>query len=142
MTDKTVRPSSVTTATWLIALAAVIDIVSGWALLILAGDVVATTAAGVEPKQVQIAAWLLIGVGVLTAVIASLISKGSNMTRLFVTVLMVLQVGGHIWSLVVGGNASFASAAIGIVIAIGVVVLLWTAESNAYFAAKEAAAKE
>lgn len=135
MADKIVRPGSITAVVWLIAIAAVSDIVSGASLLILAGDPTTTAAVGKEPAAFQIAGWVLIGIGVLTAVIASLIAKGSEMARLFVSVLMVLNVGGHVWSLIVAGVGIGSGSVIGIVIAIATLALLWSNESSAYFTA-------
>ena len=139
MANTVERPSSVKTVVWLVGLAALIDIVSAWALFILAGDVSTLAARDLSSGQVMGAAYLLVITGVLTAVIASLIGKGSNITRLLVSVLMVLHVGGHVWQLVVGGNQSLASSIVGIAIAIAILILLWNTESNAYFGAKEAA---
>jgi hypothetical protein len=134
--EKIVRPGSITAVVWLIAIAAVSDIVSGASLLILAGDPTTTAAVGKDPAAFQIAGWVLIGIGVLTAVIASLISKGSEMARLFVSVLMVLRVGSHVWSLIVAGLGIGSGSVIGIAIAIAILILLWGAEANTYFAAK------
>ena len=139
MANTVERPSSVKTVVWLIGLAALIDIVSAWALFILAGDVSTLAAHDLNSGQVMAAAYLLVITGVLTAVVGSLVGKGNNIVRLLVSVLMVLHVGGHVWQLVVGGNQSLASSIIGIAVAIAVLILLWNTESSAYFAAKEAA---
>lgn len=135
----TTRPAAVTTVMWLVILSAIIDIVSGASMFIIAGDPIAVDQAGKTSTDFMLAGYVLIGLGAITAIIASLISKGSQMARLFISVLMVLRVGGHIWALVVGGTATLAGSVIGIAVAIMVLALLWGAEANAFFDAKQKA---
>lgn len=125
------RPGGVTLVvalTWLVAL---LSIASGMRGLLGQDSQLAGSAAG-QP------AWygmVEIGFGVVTAIVAIGLARASSLARLLVTALMVLRVGSSIWVAIAhSGQGGWLVAPLVGGPAVIVLLLLWNAGSDRYFA--------
>lgn len=128
------RPGSVTVVVVLVWISAILQIIVGVLLLIVA--------ATVGTSQIEVATGVLVAVGIftlivglITAAVASRLGKGGNGARIIVTVLEVLQIIGAITTLAVYGTSGAGSGSIGsIAIAVIILALLWNNRANEFFA--------
>ncbi|GEL26732.1 hypothetical protein PSU4_56860 [Pseudonocardia sulfidoxydans NBRC 16205] len=128
------RPGSVTVVVVLVWISAILQIIVGVLLLIVA--------ATVGTAQVDVSSGVIVAVGIftlviglLTAAVASRLGKGGNGARIIVTVLEVLQIVGAITTLSVYGSTGAGSGSIGnIAIAVIILALLWNNRANEFFA--------
>lgn len=128
------RPTSVTVAIAIGWISVVIDIVAGVALLVLAGDDDIVSALGVEAGTVRTVAITTFVVAAILALVVYLLGKGSNLSRMLVTIVMVLRIGVAAWALVAFGTHQLAEAIVAIAIAVTALALLWNDKANRFFA--------
>lgn len=128
------RPGSVTVVVVLTWISAILQIIVGALLLIVA--------ATIGTRDIQVASGVIVAVGIftllvglVTAAVASRLGKGGNGARIIVTVLEVLQILGAITTLSVYGSSGAGSGSIGtIAIAVIILALLWNNRANEFFA--------
>ena len=123
------RPGGVTFLASLALLIAFASMVRGF-LVLFGADVTALNP--VRPSTTY--AWLEIVVGVVTALVAVGLLRGSGLARLLVTALMVVRIITAIWVAITfsGQGGLLVSVLIG-GIAVIVLLLLWNGRSDAFF---------
>ena len=126
------RPGSVTTVmvlTWIVAL---FSIVAGVILLLASDQVLAD--AGISSGTATTYGWVEIVFGVITALVAVGLGNGNNISRLLVTLLMLLRAALSVWvAIVLWGHAGFWSAVLAGLIAVLILAMLWKARANEFF---------
>lgn len=128
------RPGSVTVVVVLTWISAVLQIVVGVLLLVVAATIGTAEINVARGAIVAIGIFTLV-IGLLTAAVASRLGRGGNGARIIVTVLEVLQILGAITTLSVYGSSGAGSGAIGnIAIAAVILALLWNNRANQFFA--------
>lgn len=126
------RPGSVTAVVVLTWIVAILTVVSGVALLLLSDSVLKE--AGITRSTATTYGWVEIVLGVVVALVAIGLSRGSNAARILVSIVMVLRVAAAVWiALAVSTSARGTAIAAGVV-AVIILALLWTRRANDYFA--------
>ncbi|MGA7688978.1 MAG: hypothetical protein WCA29_07080 [Jiangellales bacterium] len=128
------RPTSVTVALAIGWISVALGVVEGIALLVLAGDETVTAALGVEEGVARTVAIIVLVVSAILAVVVYLLSKGSNVSRMLVTIVMFLRMGVAVWAIVAFGTHQLTEAIVSIGIAVTAIALLWNDKANAFFA--------
>ncbi|GAA4675294.1 hypothetical protein GCM10023215_03940 [Pseudonocardia yuanmonensis] len=127
------RPGSVTLVVVLTWISAVLAVLGGL-LLIVAGSVTAG-AAGLTPGVLVGIGVAYVILGLITGAVASRLGRGGNGARLLVSVLVVLQIAGGIAAIsTVGTGSTLTQALVSILVGIVILLLLWNARANAFFA--------
>jgi hypothetical protein len=126
------RPGGVTFVVALTWIVAFLSIVSGF--LTLMGHDSSLAGSAVDAGQPTWYAMAEIGFGVVTAVVAIGLAKGSDLARLLVTALMVVRVGSALWVAIEhsGKGGWFVAPLIG-GLAVIVLLLLWNGRSDRFF---------
>ncbi len=129
------RPASVSFVvflTWVVALLTIAD-----GIVVLFASDATLVAAGVNPSNATTTGWVAIVLGIVIALFASALGKGSGFARLLISLLMVLRLALGLFGLVVfWGSTFFWSALILAVLALFILYLLWNAKAAAWFAAR------
>ena len=130
-----VRPGSVTFVVVLIWISAVLEILAGVLLLVLAPAVRAAGEARLPVEALVALAVFSLVVGLITAAVAARLGQGGRGARMVVTVLEVLQLLGAVTSIMVVAHSATLSQSLGtVVVAVLVLVLLWNRQASAFFA--------
>ncbi|MBN9190186.1 hypothetical protein [Microbacterium sp.] len=111
------RPRGVTAVSVISAVVGALQILTG-ALLLFGGAALAGS--------------LILLVGVLTWIVTVGLFRGSNGARLFVTIVLLLNVGSAIYILL-AHPAQLWSAVLGVLFAVIGIALLFSTKANAYF---------
>jgi hypothetical protein len=137
------RPGSVTVVVVLTWISAVLEILAGVMLLVLAGVAKADGASDISFGTVLLFGIVVLLIGVITAAVASRLGKGGNGARMIITVLEVLQVAGAITALItLSRSATLDSSPVvsqsiaTIIIGVLILVLLWNQRANEFFASR------
>lgn len=125
------RPGSVTVVVVLVWISAILEIIGGVLLLVLTPAL----------RNQGNATWLVFALGILvlligliTAAVASRLSKGGNGARIVVTVLTVLQIIGALTTLfTVSGSTAVSQAVFTLVVDLMILALLWNNRANEFF---------
>jgi hypothetical protein len=125
------RPGSVTVVVVLVWISAILEIIGGVLLLVLTPTV----------RNQGNATWLVFALGILvlligliTAAVASRLSKGGNGARILVAVLTVLQIIGALTTLfTVSGSTAVSQAVFTLVLDLVILALLWNNRANRFF---------
>mgnify|MGYP003585089504 CR=1 FL=1 len=129
------RPASVSFVVFLTWLVAIVTLIDG-AILLFASDAT-LVAAGVNPDNANLTAWVSIVLGLVIVLFASALSKGSGFARLLISLLMVFRfVLGAFAVVVLWGSSFFWGALVLTLVAVLVLYLLWNAKASAWFAAR------
>ncbi len=129
------RPASVSFVVFLTWLVAIVTIIDGVILLFASDDTL--NAAGVNPDNATLTAWVSIVLGLVIALFASALGKGSGFARLLISLLMMLRFVLGLFAIFVLWGSSFIWAAVVLtLIALFVLYLLWNAKASAWFAAR------
>lgn len=127
------RPFSVTLVmvlTWIIA---IFTILGG--LLFLLADAATLAEAGMTKSAANTYGIVEIVLGLIIALVAKGLGSGNNFSRLLVTMLMLLRVGVAVWVAVqLWGYAGFWAVVIAGLVSLLVLIMLWSAKANAFFA--------
>ncbi|ODT98581.1 MAG: hypothetical protein ABS81_27565 [Pseudonocardia sp. SCN 72-86] len=127
------RPGSVTVVVVLVWISAVLQILVGVLLLVVAATIGTAEVKVASGVIVAIGVFTLI-IGLLTAAVASSLGKGGNGARVIVTILQVLQILGGVTTLSVYGTGGTGSGSFGtIAIAVIILALLWNNRANQFF---------
>lgn len=128
------RPGSVTTVVVLTWIVAILTIIGGVALLLLSDDTLSQ--AGIAKGTATTFGWVEIVLGVVVALVAMGLARGSNGARMLVTILMIVRIVAAVWiAVAVGSSAVWSAVATGI-LALIILGLLWNAKASAYFASR------
>jgi hypothetical protein len=129
------RPASVSFVVILTWLVAIVTIIDGVILLFASDDTL--NAAGVNPDNATLTAWVSIVLGLVIALFASALGKGSGFARLLISLLMMLRFVLGLFAIFVLWGSSFIWAAVVLtLIALFVLYLLWNAKASAWFAGR------
>ena len=126
------RPRGVTVVVVLTYLSGILNIISGLVVVLVAANAQAQAALGASRGVILATGILSIVIGVVTLVVAGGLRHGRRVARLVVTVGMVLQILGGLFT-VTGGHSQILSGLAQIVIAVAVIALLWTGEAKQFF---------
>lgn len=128
------RPASVTVVVVLTWITAVIEIIGGILLLVLAP---AVRSSGGPANVALLLGGLVLLIGLITAAVASRLARGGNGARILVTVLTVLQIVSVLTAILAVDVSGSASPGIGtLVIDVVLLALLWNRRANEFFAAR------
>jgi hypothetical protein len=134
-TEPVKRPASVSFVvflTWVVALLTILD-----GILVLFASDATLIEAGVNPNNATTTGWIAIVLGLVIALFASALGKGSGFARLLISLLMVLRLALGIFGMVVlWGSTFFWTALILVALALLVLYLLWNAKAAAWFASR------
>ena len=128
------RPTSVTVAVVLGWISVVADVAAGIALIALAGNDSVLSVLEIGSDDARTYGIVSLAFAVLVAVAVYLLGKGSNISRMLVSIVMALRVGFGIWAIIALGSHHLAEAIITIAIAVVVLALLWNESANRFFA--------
>jgi hypothetical protein len=125
------RPAGVTLIAVLTWVGGVLDIVGGIVVLLNRADVALRGELGGE-SAVTTSAIVSILLGVVVVLVASGLLRGSSGARVLVTVVQVLAILGYAYTaFLIPGD--FAWSAVGALLSLLVVVLLWTGRASDFF---------
>lgn len=128
------RPVGVTTVVALTWISAVIDVVGGISLFVLASDEALLRAVDVTALTARTGAITAIALGAIAAVLASRLAAGSGVARMIVSLVMGLRVGGGFWALLLFGAHHLGESVLAIATGVLVLYLLWNEGANRFFA--------
>ena len=132
-TTSAVRPGSVTLVVVLTWISAILAIVAG--AFALFGGQQYLSELGWSAGEARIEGIVGIIFGLILALLASALGKGSKFARFLVTVVMLLRlVVGAVEVVALWGSTYMWSGVVGVVIALLVLWLLWNAKAGAFFA--------
>lgn len=127
------RPGSVTfvmVLTWIIA---VFTILGG--LLFLLADSATLAEVGLTKSAANAYGIAEMVLGLVIALVAKGLGSGNNFSRFLVSVLMLLRIGVSIWvAIELWGYAGFWAVVVAGLLSLLVLVMLWNARANAFFA--------
>lgn len=116
--------------TWIVA---VLTITSG--VLFLLADASALLAAGLSWSAANTYGVMAIVLGVVIALVAVGLGNGNSLARFLVSLLMVLRIGVAVWAAVMlWGYSGFWAVAFAGLVSLLVLLMLWGAKANAFFA--------
>lgn len=129
------RPGSVSLVVFLTWLVALVTVASGVALLVGSEDWL--VALGVNASRSTTTGWIFIVLGLVIALFASALGKGSGFARLIISLLMMFRfVLGVIAVIVTWGTSYVWGAMLMTLVALVVLYLLWNARASAWFASR------
>ena len=123
------RPASVTVVAALVWVNAALDFAAGFFLLI------GATVGGDD--QATRTTWAIMGsvsllVGALAAVVAFGLMRGNPVARIAITAIELLSIAGSV-SAAIANPSSAANEIVSALIALAIILLLWSAESTRFF---------
>ena len=129
-------PGSVTVVVLLVWISAILTIIGGVLLLVLAPVAQQSTGISNAGGGFVLAGIVALIIGLIIAAVASRLGKGGNGARLIVTILEALQIAGALGTLfTVRQSGVTTQAVITIVLAVVIIALLWNRAANEFFAA-------
>jgi hypothetical protein len=143
------RPGTITLIVVLMWINAILEIIGG-VLLIIASrskDFVTGVQEGAAPtftsSQVTASTLLWAGIisilfGIITILLATGLKNGNNGVRIFVTILIVIQILADAAEMTVWQNRSVWTGLISILIWLIVLAMLWSSRASAFFQQREA----
>ncbi len=131
------RPTSVTVAIAIGWISVLMDVLAGVALILLAGNADVTTALGADESLVRTQGIVFLVVAAILAIVVYLLGQGSSISRMLVTIVMVIRIGFAIWAMIAFGTHQMTEAIVSAAIAITAIALLWNDKASAYFAANK-----
>jgi hypothetical protein len=119
----------------LVWIVAVLSILGGLFFMLASEAVLAQ--AGISKSAAMTYGWWEIGYGVITALVAMGLGRGSRIARLLVSLLMALRIVAAAWAAIaLSGHRGFWTAVGAGVIAIVILIMLWNARADAFFKGK------
>jgi hypothetical protein len=131
--DDRVRPATLVAALWLTAVVGLVNVVVGGALFALLLGGALPRSPGLAGSTIFAVAATYLLLGVLTVVGSVGLRLHQPGSRALVTVLMLVRIAVASVSFGLFGSWYSAGAAVGIVVAVTVIALLWDSRANAYF---------
>ena len=125
------RPGGVTLVAVLAWISGALDIVGGVLLLFMQNDPEMQRAFGGSAGLLTTA---IVGIlfGVIVVAVANGLLRGRNIARLIVTVVQVLSITAGIFTSIAAPTL-ISTELVGVIIAVIVLILLWTRSASAYF---------
>ena len=132
-TTSAVRPGSVTLVVVLTWISAILAIVAG-AFALFGGEQYLNEL-GWSAGEARIEGIVGIVFGLILALLASALGKGSKFARFLVTIVMLFRlVVGAVEAVALWGSTYMWAGVVGVVVALLVLWLLWNAKAGAFFA--------
>ena len=132
-TTSAVRPGSVTLVVVLTWISAILAIVAG--AFALFGGQQYLSELGWSAGEARIEGIVGIVFGLILALLASALGKGSKFARFLVTIVMLFRlVVGAVEAVALWGSTYMWAGVVGVVVALLVLWLLWNAKAGAFFA--------
>lgn len=129
------RPGSVTLVVVLTWIGAILSILGGIVALLARENFVVES--GLTTSQSRLAGGVALVFGIILALLASALGKGSKFARFIVTIVMLLRlIVGAIGIFAVWGSPFVWGAVINVLVALLVLWLLWNAKAGAFFAGR------
>lgn len=125
------RPGGVTLVAVLTWISGTLDILGGFLLLFLQNDEQVVRAFGGTGGLITNAVVSIL-IGVIVVAVANGLLHGNSGSRLVITIVEVLSIAAGIFTSIVA-PALFWSELVGILIAVIVLLLLWSRSANAFF---------
>ncbi len=127
------RPTSVTVAIAVGWISVLLDAVGGVALIVLAGNADVTSALGADESTARTMGIVGLVLAAILALVVYLLSQGSTIARMLVTIVMLVRIGFAVWGIVAFGTHQLTEAIVSMAVAVTAIVLLWNDKANAFF---------
>ncbi len=127
------RPTSVTVAIAVGWISVLLDAVGGVALIVLAGNADVTSALGADESTARTIGIVGLVLAAILALVVYLLSQGSTIARMLVTIVMLVRIGFAVWAIVAFGTHQLTEAIVSMAVAVTAIVLLWNDKANAFF---------
>ncbi len=127
------RPTSVTVAIAVGWISVLLDAVGGVALIVLAGNADVTSALGADESTARTMGIVGLVLAAILALVVYLLSQGSTIARMLVTIVMLVRIGFAVWAIVAFGTHQLTEAIVSMAVAVTAIVLLWNDKANAFF---------
>jgi hypothetical protein len=111
-----------------------LDAVGGVALIVLAGNADVTSALGADESTARTIGIVGLVLAAILALVVYLLSQGSTIARMLVTIVMLVRIGFAVWAIVAFGTHQLTEAIVSMAVAVTAIVLLWNDKANAFFA--------
>lgn len=125
------RPASVTFLVVLVWISAILTLLVGGLFLAGADNATVADQFNGAADAAKLAGWVLLVLGVLTALFAIGLGRGSNFLRILVTIVFVLRIAGDVW-LVLRSNYD-SGAFVSIAFSVLILYLMWNAKADEFF---------
>lgn len=126
-----VRPFTVTLMVVLVWVNAILTFVAGLALVLGANNATILEQFNGEADAAKISGWTLLVLGVIIALIAMGLSRGSRFLRMLLTILLVLRIASDVY-LMFASNYD-AAALISMAFSFFLLWLMWNSRANEFF---------
>ena len=126
------RPAAVTFVVVLAYISAVVNLLSGILLVLLAGNTQAQDAVGAGRGVIIAGGVLSILVGIVTFLVAGGLRHGRRGARTVVTVVLAIQVVAALATLAID-HSGISQLLVQIAVSVAVIALLWTGAAKDYF---------
>jgi hypothetical protein len=127
------RPTSVTVAVAIGWVSVALDLMAGVGLLVLSNNDSVLGALDATSGTVVTAGITTLVMGAILAIVVYMLSGGSSVARMLVSIVMVVRIGFAVWVLIAFGSHQFAEALVTIGVAAFALALLWNEKANAFF---------
>lgn len=125
------RPASVTFLVVLVWISAILTLLVGGLFLAGADNATVVDQFNGVADAAKAAGWVLLVLGVLTALFAIGLGRGSNFLRILVTIIFVLRIAGDVW-LVLRSNYD-TGAFVSIAFSVLILYLMWNSRADEFF---------
>lgn len=132
------RPGTVTTVVILTYLAGFLDVVAGVVVWALAGSSELQEAVGTGKGTLTTMAIVYIVIGLVTIGVGAMLSGGSSLARILVTILMTIRIVAAISGLALLGLSGASESIMALALSLVVIMLLWNGRASEFFNAPKA----
>ena len=126
-----VRPFTVTLMVVLVWVNAILTFLGGLALVLGADNATILEQFNGKADAARASGWVMIVLGVIIALIAIGLSRGSRFLRMLLTILVVLRIAADVYLIFV--SSYDAAGAISLTLNFFLLWLMWNSKANAYF---------
>lgn len=128
------RPTTVTIAIVLGWFSVLADIVAGLALVGLAGNDTLVSALNSDAATTSRIGYASLVFGVVLGLLVWLLSQGSSVVRLLLSIVLVLRIAVSVWAMIELGSHQLSTSVLTLALSVVLLGLLWNGKANAFFA--------
>jgi hypothetical protein len=128
------RPTSVLIVLVAAWIQVAMSLIASVALFFMASDTDVVSAVGATTDELRVVAGVGVVFGLIAAAFVLWLQSGSNVARILVSIVAVLNIGAGVWAIAAAGTHQLAESLVNIGLAAVVLVLLWNQAANEYFA--------
>jgi hypothetical protein len=128
------RPTSVLIVLVVAWIQVAMSLIASVALFFMAGNGDVVSAVGATTDELRIGAGIGVVFGLIGAAFVLWLQNGSNVARILVSIVAVLNIGAGVWAIAAAGTHQLAESLVNIGLAAVVLALLWNHAANEYFA--------